>query len=66
MLNTEGVTASSIGKRPVSSGASPQVSISTDSVFKEGKGEGFLSNLSPFLSYRASSLNREGERSSHL
>ena len=60
-----GGDASSTVARPVSFGASPQVSISIDSVFKEGKGEGFLSNLSPFLSYSASSLNREGEGSSH-
>ena len=57
--------ASSTGARPVSSGAYPQVSISIDFVFKEGKREGFSSNLSPFLSYSASSLNREGEGSSH-
>ena len=51
--------------RPVSSGASPHVSISINFVFKEGKRDGFSSNLSPFLNYSASSLNREGEGSSH-
>ena len=60
-----GGDASSTEARPVSFGASPQVSISIDSVFKERKGEGFSSNLSPFLSYSGSSLNREGEGSSH-
>ena len=60
-----GGDASSTGARPVSSGASPQVSISIDFAFKEGKGESFSSNLLPFLSCSASSLNREGEGSSH-
>ena len=60
-----GGDASSTGVHLVNFGASPQVSISIDSVFKEGKGEGFSSNLSPFLSYGVSSLNREGEGSSH-
>jgi len=60
-----GGDASSTGTCPVSSGVSPQVSISIDSVFKEGKGEGFSSNLSPFLSCGVSSLNREGKESSH-
>ena len=60
-----GGDASSTGARPVSFGASPQVSISIDSIFKEGKGEVFLSNLSPFLSCGVSSLNREGKESSH-
>ena len=60
-----GGDASSTVARPVSFGASPQVSISIDSVFKEGKGEGFSSNLSPFLSCGVSSLNREGKESSY-
>ena len=60
-----GENASSTGARPVSFGASPQVSISIDFVFKEEKGEGFSSNFSPFLSCSGSSLNREGEGSSH-
>ena len=60
-----GGDASSTEARPVNFGASPQVSISIDSVFKEGKGEDFSSNLSPFLSYGVSSLNREGKESSH-
>ena len=36
-----GGDASLTGARPISFGASPQVSISIDSIFKEGKGEGF-------------------------
>ena len=65
VFSLTGEDALSTEAHPVSFGASPQVSISIDSVFKEGKGEGFSSNLSPFLSYSVSSLNREGEGSSH-
>ena len=60
VFSLTGEDASSTGARPVSFGASPQVSISIDFVFKEEKGEGFSSNLSPFLSCSVSSLNREG------
>ena len=38
-----GGDASLTGARPVSSGASPQVSISIDFAFKQEKGESFLS-----------------------